>query len=163
MSETHEPIGEVEIGEITENLKGDYVTAICDRFRHAPKTWQEMSEDEQKSYIAGLSEHAENLIRQVVRTVAKNGRTVIEARLEKVTVKDGIKGEVSVSQFNPDRHALFDSVGDAIMVVVAGSAEDYDGGDMPQPDPDQPDMIDNASSDLGEQQPEFPEDETEAA
>lgn len=162
MSETHEPIGEVEIGEIAEHLKGNYITAICDRFRQAPKTWQEMSEDEQKTYIAGLSEHTENLIRQVVRTVARNGRTVIEARLEKVTVKDGIKGEVSVSQFNPDRHALFDSVGDAIMVVVAGSAEDYEGGDMPQPDPDQPDMINYADSGLGEDQPEFPE-ENEAA
>ena len=139
MSETHEEVTEKEIGEIAENIKGDYVTAICNRFRHAPKTWQEMSEDEQKSYIADLSEHTSNLILHVVRAIARQGRTVITAQLDQVTIKDSIKGVVSMSKSAEDRHALFDAQGQCVLIVVAGAPEDYEGGDMPQPEPDQRD------------------------
>lgn len=163
MSETHEDIPENEIGEVTANLKGDYCRAVCDWFRNAPKTWAEMSEDEQKEFIARLSEHTENLIGQAIRAIARQGRTVITAQLDQVTIKDGIKGVVSMSKSAEDRHALFDAQGQSVLLVVAGSADDYAGGDMPQPDPDQPDMIENVASDLGDEQPEFPEDENEAA
>lgn len=155
MSKTHEEVPENEIGAVVENLKGDYCRAICDWFRHAPKSWQEMSEDEQKEFIARLSEHADTLIGQAIRAIARQGRTVIEAKLDQVTIKDGIKGVVTMSQHAEDRHALYDAQGLPVLIVVAGSNDDYSNGDMPQPDPDQPDLI-------GEEQPEFPE-ENEAA
>lgn len=166
MSETHEEIGEEEVFAVASNLKGDYVTAICDRFRHAPKTWQEMSEDDQKSFIADLSEHADNLITSAIRAIARQGRTVIEAKLDQVTIKDGIKGVVTMSQHAQDRHALYDAQGLPVLIVVAGSRDDYSDGDMPQPEPDQRDLLDGGAEDvsegLGDEQPDFPE-ENEAA
>ena len=159
MSETHEEVTEIEIGEIAENLKGDYCRAVCDWFRHAPKTWQEMSEDEQKEFIARLSEHTENLINHAIRAIARQGRTVITAQLDQVTIKDGIKGVVSMSKSAEDRHALFDAQGQCVLIVVAGAPEDYKGGDMPQPEPDQRDLLEG-SDDLAGEQPDFPEEET---
>ncbi|MFV1850144.1 MAG: hypothetical protein ACMZ66_05490 [Thalassospira sp.] len=142
MSETHEEVPESEIGEVASNLKGDYCRAVCDWFRNAPKTWQEMSEDEQKEFIARLSEHSENLINHAIRAIARQGRTVITAQLDQVTIKDGIKGVVSMSKSAEDRHALFDAQGQCVLLVVAGSKDDFDGGDMPQPEPDQRDLLD---------------------
>ncbi|GAA0623457.1 hypothetical protein [Thalassospira tepidiphila] len=162
MSETHEEVPENEVGAVVETLKGDYSRAVCDWFRNAPKTWQEMSEDEQKEFIARLSEHTENLIGQAIRAIARQGRTVIEAKLDQVTIKDGIKGVVTMSQHAEDRHALYDAQGLPVLIVVAGSKNQYTGGDMPQPEPDQPDMIGDGQPDLGDEQPEFPE-ENEAA
>lgn len=147
MSETHEEVPENEVGAIVTSLKGDYCRAVCDWFRQAPKTWQEMSEDEQKEFIARLSEHTENLIGKAIHAIARQGRTVITAQLDQVTIKDGIKGVVSLSKSAEDRHALFDAQGSCVLLVVAGEKEDYTGGDMPQPEPDQRDLLDGETED----------------
>jgi gas vesicle protein len=121
-----EEVSENEMDIAAETLSGDVRDAILDRIRNLQKPWQQMVEYEQRTLTSDINNVAENLVRKAVNIIGRQGRTVIQATLEKITIKDGIKAEISVSQFSEHRHQLCDSQGKAILIVVA-DAEEFTG------------------------------------
>lgn len=120
-----------------ETLLGDLMSLVIEELKAAPDVWQKLSEHKQDAVIGRVHQRVSDAVRQAVELIASNGRTAIPATLEQVTVKDGIKGVVTVSRTDPNRHDLADAVGRAVMIVVADPAEFSGGAGDVKPDPDQ--------------------------
>lgn len=145
MAKKEEAIEEQDTGEIVrETMTGDLRDIVLDIIRNQAKTWGELTEDEQRSLAQDVQTRCEYAVSKAVRIIAADGRPVIEGQLEQVTVKDGLKAVVKMSQHHALRHAVIDATGLAVLMVVSDSGE-YTGERAPaNVDPDQPSFIDNA-------------------
>lgn len=123
-------------GLAAETLTGDIATFLTDRIKHLPKVWAQMTENEQREVIDSAIMAAGHLVREAVTIIAADGRTTLQANLEKIEVKDGLKAVLALSRHDEHRHEMIDSVGKAVLIVVADAAQ-YSGGEVPKPDPDQ--------------------------
>lgn len=103
----------------SETLAGDLRDAILDRIKNQDKPWQAMGFDEQAALIDGVEQMAGNLVRNVVRMVALQGRVALTGTLDQVVVKDGLKGVIKMSSEDAGRFDLIDAVGRLVLVVVA--------------------------------------------
>lgn len=120
-----------------ETMQGDLMALVIDELKAAPDVWQRMSESKQDDVIARVQQRVGEAVRQAIELIATNGRTAIPATLEQVTVKDSIKGVVTVAKNESSRHDLTDAVGRAVILVVADLEEFSGGADDVKADPDQ--------------------------
>jgi hypothetical protein len=134
----------------SETLKGDVRDWLLDRVKHIQKPWQQMSEQEQRDMIFAAEDAAGNLVRNAVRIIAAEGRKVITAQLEQVTVKDGIKAVCTLSKHDPFRHELVDAQGKDVLIVVADAS-----AHMGQQDDAKPDNLREPGLPLDNDQPVF--------
>jgi hypothetical protein len=119
-----------------DTMTGDLCQLVIDELKAAPDVWQKLPEDTQYRMIERVRTRVTNAIHQAVRIIASDAREVITADLEQITAKDGIKAVLVLGKHDPNRHALLDSVGKPVLIVVA-SADPYLGGDVPKPEPAQ--------------------------
>jgi hypothetical protein len=129
-----------------ETLTGDVRDFILDRvrFEQDKRPWSERSESDQRDTIQRVEEHVHDVVRRAVELIAAQGRRTIKATLEQVTVKDGIVGKIVMSKFDEQRHALVDSTGSTILIVVA-DPDDFVGERAPaEVKPDQAELITEA-------------------
>lgn len=125
---------------VAETLSGDVRDFLVDRIRQLPKVWGEMTQEEQTEIINAAITAGNATVRNAVSLIAKDGRPTITALCESVTVKDGIKAVLSLSKSDELRHALVDSQGQTVLIVVV-DAENYIGsrGDLkPDAPPTEP-------------------------
>lgn len=121
----------------SETLGRDLLQACLQEMRDMPEVWAKMSEKRQAAVIERLASRVSTSVKAAVRILAADNRPTIDGILESVAVKDGIKATFKVSQHNPERHHLIDSVNKVCLLVVASAADHLDGMDEVQPDPDQ--------------------------
>jgi hypothetical protein len=120
-----------------DTMTGDLLAALIDEFKHAPDVWQKMSEATQSDVIFRVRNRVRHAVKDAVHIIASANRPTIVGTVESVTIKDGIKAVISLSKTDPQRHALADAAGSAILMVVA--SDTYDGGtEEVKPEPDQP-------------------------
>lgn len=119
-----------------QTMLGDFVQTVVEELKAAPDVWQKLSEDAQADVIERVETQCRRLIESAVNAIVSEGRIVIVAELEQITSKDEIKAVCKLRKSDPNRHHLLDSVGTAILMVVANSDE-FMGGDVPKPDPNQ--------------------------
>ena len=106
---------------VAETLIGDVRDFILDRLRHEQGgvPWDEREEFEQKTTIHATTEAARRLVRSVVEVVAAEGRVTLRATVKSVK-NDG--KEIAIAATCPitaeERHALFDSSGARILMVL---------------------------------------------
>jgi hypothetical protein len=129
-------VSEDTIDICADTMAGDLIQLVIDELKAAPDIWQKMSEDTQYWVIDRVRHRVTDAINQAVCMIASDSRDVITADLEQITAKDGIKAVCVLAKHDPNRHALLDSVGKPVLIVVA-SAEPYLGGDVPKPEPAQ--------------------------
>jgi hypothetical protein len=134
---------EKEILTTPETLKGDIRDFMLDRFKNLPKTWKEMTEMEQRGLIQATEEAAINLIKTAVRQVARDGRKVVEARLEQVVIKDGIKAVMKASSDSPYKFELIEAQGKSCLIVVADACDYMGQKAEAKPEPDQRSLIED--------------------
>ncbi len=161
-------LGEQEPGEVREKtglaldpatLSGDIAESLVGWYKCQPKPWNAMSYDDQKGMIDAIESLAERIVCKAVSLIAKNGRTTIQATLDQVTIKDGIKAVLTMSKHDPHRHELADSQGKAVLIVVA-DAQEFIGsqGDInpDAPKGGQPELpLDQHGEGFGEDRPVF--------
>jgi len=89
MAEVTEPTTDID----TETLRGDIRDELLREFKHLPKPWQAMNEDEQNRIISRAADIADKLVRSAVDLVAARGLPALPIEVGKFTV-DGaaIKG-----------------------------------------------------------------------
>lgn len=77
----------------TETLRGDIRDDVLREFKHMPKSWQAMNEEEQQRIITRAADVADKLVRRAVDLVAARGLPALPIEVGKFTV-DGaaIKG-----------------------------------------------------------------------
>lgn len=121
----------------SETLGRDLLQGCLQEMRDMPEVWQKLSEKRQAAVIERLTCRISGAVKTAVRILAAEKRPTIDGMLESVAVKDGIKATFKVSQHNPGRHDLIDSVNKVCLLVVASAADHLGGMDEVQPDPDQ--------------------------
>ena len=120
-----------------ETMTGDLRDILLDILRNHSKSWNELTEDEQRTLAADVQERCEFVVAKAVNVLAADGRPVIEGHLEQVTVKDGFKAVITMSKEHALRHSLVDAQGFAVLVVVT-DADQYKGERAPaEIDPNQ--------------------------
>lgn len=128
-----------------ETMTGDLRDCLLDFMKHDKEVlpWNMLSEEKQADKIEKVTKAVNLAVEKVVGIIAADGKTTIKATLEKITIKDGIKAELSFSQFDTQRHALIDAQGSAIHLVVADK-EAYEGErKAAKPEPNQRKLLDD--------------------
>lgn len=139
-SHAHEQVSVKEVDLASDTLVGDMRDALLDRIRNMKKPWQQMTESEQQDVVLHMSDIAKHLTRRAVELIAQNGRETINATVESVTVKGGLKVVVKAHKTRETVAALSDAEGHPILLVAASSLA-FDGERGPaETDPDQGDL-----------------------
>lgn len=126
-------------------LVGDIRDAMLEMFKHRPKAWQSMNEDEQHEMVDFIQYGARSFVDRTIELVRGDGEKTVRAKLEKYADK----GEITVTLKIPRIAAsngdvigiLHDSVGNNVMIIPA-SVENYAGEKAPV-------EIDRDQSDFG--------------
>jgi hypothetical protein len=119
-----------------ETLFGDICALVVDEFKALPDVWQKLPQNRQDQVLGRVASRVREAVNEAVRMIDSDGRDVIEATLEQVTIKDGIKGVVTLPKHADCRHALMDAVGKTVLLVVSEPTQ-YLGGQAPKSEPDQ--------------------------
>lgn len=120
-----------------DTLTGDLATWLIDRLRNLECAFRYLSEDQQREQIVSAKQAVERLVKEAVNIIAADGRSSIPGKCVKV-VNDGkkLQAVIEVSTSSEHRHDLLDAVNFPVQMLVA-DAEKFDGGDVPDPEPDQ--------------------------
>lgn len=122
-------------------LFGDTRDAILERLRHLPKPWTVLSEKEQQEWIDSTERVARTLVTRAVHIVAAQGRPTVLATCEKLTLKDGLKAELTASRTDDIVLALNRAVGQTVLIVVTNEDAYLGEKQKAKPDPDQREMV----------------------
>ncbi len=115
-----------------ETLTGDIRDFMLDRLKHEQnkRPWHERSEADQRDTVHMVEVAVRDVVTKAVEIIAASGRRTIKAKLAQVVVKDGMKAQLELSRFDELRHALSDSVGKQVLIVVA-DPDDFTGERAP--------------------------------
>ena len=100
--------------------------------------WQKLSEEKQAEQIDRVTVGIRHAVIRAVEIVSSNNLPRIVAKVESITIKDGIKAVMQLSKQDPNRNALADSQGLSAIIVVTEAADFLGEGEKPQADKDQP-------------------------
>jgi hypothetical protein len=118
-------------GEIAKKtLTGDLRDAILQIVQAQKKPWAQLSEQEQTIVVNNVQQRVEHMVTKVVDIISADGRKMIIAKLDSITVKDGFKAVLSLSKYSEMAHDLVDSQGSLVALVVA-DREAYTGEKAP--------------------------------
>ena len=129
-----------------ETMTGDLRDCMLDFLKHEknPLPWNMQTEEQQRNAIEKVTAAVKHSVEKAVAIIAADGRAVIQATVDQVTVKEGIKAVLSLGKTDPLRHDLVDAQGDVVLVVVANK-DAYEGERKAAlPDPDQRPLLDDA-------------------
>ena len=123
-SNGHDPERELDAQALKiarETLTGDIRDIMLNdmKERKAGLPWNLRSEAQQAEIIDQVTRMSESIVARCVAIVAAGGRKNIYAKLNKITIKDGIKAEIELPKTDEQRHTLFDSQGAMVMIVIA--------------------------------------------
>lgn len=135
-----------------ETMTGDLRDCLLDFLKHDKEVlpWNMLSEEKQSDKIEKVTKAVNVAVEKAVAIMAADGKTTIKGNLEKITIKDGIKAEITMSQSDSQRHSLVDAQGHTVLIIVADKAK-YEGERKPaKPDPDQPSLPGNDEAEYEE-------------
>lgn len=136
-----------------ETMTGDLRDCILDFLKHDknPLPWNMQTEEQQRDAIAKVTSACTHAVEKAVAIIAADGRQVIAATLDQVTVKDEIKAVCKVSKSDALRHDLMDATGYSVLLVVSDASAFKGERKAALPDPDQPDIPIFDQTDAGAQ------------
>lgn len=133
-----------------ETMTGDLRDVLLNFLKHEknPLPWNMQTEDQQSALIEKVTNACQIAVERAVKTIAADGRKAIICMLDQVKVKDGIKAVLKLSKEDEQRHALMDSQGSTVLLVVA-DIESYTGerkAALPEPNQNRLPMDDEDGS-----------------
>lgn len=135
----------VDHKDISERFMfGDLLKAIIFEIKQMQVAWGMMSEKDQQKVLDRLEDRTKEIVMQTVRVIAGKARPTVEADIEQVVFKDGIKVTLIMSKQQAERHAISDAVGGRVLLILPVYDEVL-GGDIPLPTPDQADLLPDAA------------------
>ena len=124
----NENIQTSDVKEIaSENMAKALLESLLLFVQQLPKPWAQMTEAEQNDVIDALRKGVRESTDCAVRLISANGAISVDGELEQVTIKDGIKAQVTISRNAQNLSELFDAVGKEVLIVCAGNPV-YDKG-----------------------------------
>lgn len=114
-------------------LTGDLIKICVEQIRQQQVPWGALPEKEQQKVIDRVTDVCSKAAREAAKIVAGLGRPTVQAEIESVTFKDGIKIVLTMSKSQAERHAIADAQGDGVLLVLPDYAA-IAGGEPPKPD-----------------------------
>lgn len=114
-----------------ETMLGDLMSAIIDEVKAVEMPWHLTPKRDQEDLIERTENRVRAIVARVVEIIASGARPTITVTLDSVTVKDGIKAQVTMSRAAAQRHDLIDAQGSQVLLVVMNGV-DYSGGTKPK-------------------------------
>lgn len=135
--QTTEELKEAVKNTAAEFLLGELIKASGKRFKSLAIPYMELRQDEQEKLLRGIETDCRDAVREAVEIIASDYRVVFRASVEKVEFKaDGVKAALSMHN-TAEAHALADSAGGTVMIVIEDASRYLDIGDATQGEPDQ--------------------------
>lgn len=131
--------------EAAELVARDLLEALVLEIKLQRKPWDALPQAEQDSVIERLRKRTETNVRKALGVIVSDERPVLPATVESVTFKDGIKATLKISKYAQARHDLADKEGSNVIVVIVDPAEYMKGVHDIKGDPDQADLVEEAS------------------
>lgn len=107
-------------------IGSDLLQALVQEIKLLPDVWPKLSQKKQDDVIERLRKRVITNVQMATHLIASDGRICVQAELEQITVKDGIKGVIIMSKNDPHRHLIMDAQGKTVLLAVA-DAEDHMG------------------------------------
>jgi hypothetical protein len=121
-------------------LFGDLLKFMLAEIRELSVPFKVLTEKQQQAVIDRIRERTQDTVKEVVRIVGGKARPVVEAQIESVLFKDGVKVTLTFGKSAGDRHAIADAAGDVVLLILPRYDEVL-GGDVPRADKDQPELV----------------------
>lgn len=121
-------------------LAGILVARMVEEFKAMPDVWQKLGQVKQGEVLSRLRDFAEEYVVQAVTTIASDDRPTLQATLDQVVVKDGLKAVLHMPKNSEDRHELIDAQGKDVLVVVVDHQQYTQGTSKVKPEKDQKEL-----------------------
>lgn len=121
----------------SESIGKSILQALVTEIKLLQDPWPRLSKEKQDFVIDRLRECVSANVGMAVHLLASEGRTVVTGDLEQINIKDGVKAVVKFSSKAENLDHLYDSVGQAVIVVVAAAAAHTGGMESIRGEPDQ--------------------------
>lgn len=132
------PAQYVDPRDMTANTVGrDLLSALVMELRLLPDTWVKLSQSKQDDIIDRLRDRVADNVKMAVHLIASEGRTAVQGDLDQVTIKDGAKCVIKIGRGAESLHELYDSQGQAVLIVVADAQPHTSGMDKVRGEADQ--------------------------
>ncbi|MTI13809.1 DNA translocase FtsK [Sansalvadorimonas verongulae] len=131
---SNEALAAIDVAETT--MLGDLIKVVVDEMKAMPDVWQKLPEVQQQEVIDRVQKQCQSAVVQAVHIIASQDRATLNATVDTVTFKDGVKAVLKMPGNTPGRHDLADAEGEIVMIVIP-ETEAYLGGETPEADPDQ--------------------------
>lgn len=109
------------------SLGGDLRDMMLELFKHRPKPWDAMLEDERRGIVRNLKSAVDDALAEVARVIAAEGRDFIMARLDKFTAKGGKYQATLIAQGEADLAMEFARLDGHAVLIISADAEAYQG------------------------------------
>lgn len=115
-----------------QTLTGDIRDFILEEIKHHhhERPWDQRPEQDQRDLVDRIESAVTLFTKQCVETIEAGGRTIIDGEIKQLTIKDGIKTLIHVSERHPYRHELMDSNNSRVMIVLSKFRQ-YEGQKAP--------------------------------
>ncbi len=134
-----------DIHELKQNVKdtaaefmlGELINASSKRFKSLAVTYMDMKQHEQETLLRDIADDCRAAVKEAVEIIASDYRVTFRAGVDKVEFKsDGVKSQL-VMHNSQEAHALADTAGNTVMVVIEDASRYLEAGDALEGDPDQ--------------------------
>lgn len=114
--------------DFLETVPGAIVQFVVDemlKFDMASTAWHNLPDDARTERLEKMRDRAESLAQQIVNVVVTDGAESVEAYVEQVVFKDDVKIVAKCSKNSPTRHAIADSAGQPVLIVIPQLAMNF--------------------------------------
>lgn len=141
-----------------QTVVGDLMALTLDELKHAQDVWQKLSEDEQDDAIRRVEQRVKAAVTTVVRMISAQGFTRVPAKIESITIKDGMKAVLLPLAISEDKHALIDAQGQTVTIVLADVSKFVDAPHDHKAEPVQRDLALDGLKKVGKSKKAKPDD-----
>lgn len=141
MSEPAENILEKVEDFAADEMLGAMMKGAVEVYKEIDEPWHKLSQSKQEQALFRLDYTFKAIIRQAIGILAAQDNPTLQATIEKVEFKDGVKAQLSMSQHDEHRHALADAQGSTCLLVVVDPDDYMNPNKTPEADPDQPELV----------------------
>jgi uncharacterized protein YaaW (UPF0174 family) len=115
------------LAQIEESVGTTLLKALLLELKMQSPRFQTMDEEKQQEVIDRLRGQVAEEIKNVVAAVSARSFASVNAKIVSVTFKEGVKVQLEIADKSEGAHAVADSVGGAVMLVLA-NLEEFTGG-----------------------------------
>ena len=95
------------------------MACVKEQVKALPRSWQELNESQQRDYLYRIEVQCRDAVRQAIAIIMAQDMITVNAMVESVTFKDGVKAVLKLTRGADGCHELADSEGAVVKIVIA--------------------------------------------